>query len=372
MNKIVHLTDNELLQMAYDGFFTEADTLAEIAVIPDFRRLLIDFEDYPKFLLSGRHEYFSNRFFDELKTHKIIDFNLASEDILKLRHVINLAAVCDLFSGWRLAIGALNAKQLRDQVKKAVKDIGQSKSKTAAILARKLNSGDASRVIHMLKLFGWVEPDMANSQQLSLGASGGTRDRHTIHQMPVLRFQRNSPLLRESIQEMVSFGMNQQTAGNIVLVDNDPGMRDRYQKLNEEPDVLALNLDVNKALEELRGQIDNNNVAPRTFVLAFRIDHRMIPDTASFLRNLGAVIADTADFVVTVGAGHTNNEFRGRLEKISELTTSLIDRGLNPVKIRWHSGNTLAEQRSNPIFGEPGYATYEILYCKIKKSALMI
>ncbi|WP_445174266.1 hypothetical protein [Microcoleus sp.] len=366
-----HFAKNELFQFAQDGFLTEADSLAQTATAPDFRQLLKFFENYGGFLLSGRLQYFGDCFFEELKTLKTIDFSTPSEHLLKLKHAINLAAACDLFNGWSLAVGALNANQLRVQVKQAVKDMGESKSQTAEILARKLNSGDASRVIHMLKIFGWIAPDMANSRQLSLGASGGTRDRFAIHQMPTLRYQQNNPLLRESILEMVSFNMDRQTAGNIVLVDNDPGMQSDYQKLNEEPNILALNLDANKAMDELKSLISNNDVAPRTFVLAFRIDHRMIPDTGDFLRRMGAVIDDTADLVVTMGAGHTNSEFKGRLEKISELETSLIACGLNPVKIRWCCGKTLSEQRSNPIFGAPTYATYEILYCKLSKSALL-
>lgn len=360
---------NDLLQLAQNGFLTEADNLAQIAQSPDFTRLLGYFENYQEFLSTGRHEYFNNRFFEALSTDQVIDITGDSEDFIRLKHAINFAAACDLFAGWSLSTDSLKITKLRDQVKQSIRDLGGSQNHAGEILARKLNSGDASRVIHMLKIFGWVASDMTHSQQLSLGASGGTRDRYSIHQIPAPRYQRPNPLLREPTPEMVSFDVSRQTANNIVLVDNDPKMQHRYEKLNEEPNILALNLDGNHALDELKKRIANSEVEPRTFVLAFRIDHRMIPDSNEFLCRLGSVIDDAADLVVTIGAGHNVNEFKGRREKISELFTSLTQHDLKPVIIRWHSGKTLSAQRKNPVFGSPTYATYEILYCKLSKSA---
>ena len=370
MDNITRFTDNKLFEIAYNGFSSEVGILARIADAQNFRQLLENFENYPKFLSSHIHDFFGSRFYDELNNLKTIDFNKPTKDLLLLTNAINLAAACDLFTGWNLHLDKLQTDSLIDQLEHSIKDISKSKGQAAQILARKLNSGDASRVIHMLKLFGWIAPDMTNTQQLSLGASGGTRDRHSIHhQIPALRYQRHNPLLREPLPEMVSFNVEQQTATDIVLVDNDPKMHHRYHKLNEEPNILALNLDANNALDEIKNRIDNCLLAPRRFVLAFRIDHQMIPDAADFLHRLGSVIDETADLVVTIGAGHNISEFRGRLDKIDELIVSLTDLGLNPVKIRWHHGKTLSEQRNNPIFGAPAYATYEILYCKLAKSA---
>lgn len=371
MVKVRRSTESELFNFSHGGFLTEAECLAKTAAAPDFKRLLKIFGNYPEFLASSRHEYFSERFFDEIRTSKTLDFCTSSEDLRRLKQVINLAAACDLFNGWSLAVDALDAHQLRNQVKQAIKDIGKPRQQTSAILATKLNNGDATRVIHMLKILGWLAPNMENNPQLSLGASGGTRDRYAIHQMPALRYQQNNPLLSNPIQEMVSFATLQHAAGDIALVDNDAEMGERYRKLNEEPNLLALNLDVLAAMKELKSRIDRKELAPRKFVVAFRIDHRMIPETGKFFRCLGGVIDDTADLVITIGAGHTNQEFKGRMDKIGEIGKSLTDFGLNPVQIRWCCGDTLAEQRGNPVFGEPTYATYEILYCKLSRSALL-
>ena len=123
-------------------------------------------------------------------------------------------------------------------------------------------------------------------------------------------------------------------------------------------------------METLRRHIDANNAAPRNLVVAFRIDHRMIPDAVEFLKHLALIIEETADLIITIGAGHTNEEFKGRLQKIEELNETLHTYHLKPLKIKWHRGNNLSEQRQNPIFGDPTYATYEILYCKLIRSRL--
>ena len=370
MNDAAHRADPELFRLAQEGFLAEADHLARLAETPDFKTLLEFFEDYPDFLRSRRNGFIADCLSGHLKELDEIDFASAPEPILKLTNAFNLAAACDLFDGWTLPLDSLEAENLANHVKRAIREQAEDQGKVAAMLARKLNSGDASRVIHMLKLCGWIAPDMTGSAQLSLGASGGTRDRYSIHQIPKIHFHRYNPLLRKAKPESITFELENMAAHDVVLVDNDPKMAERYEKLNASNGVLALNLDANRALEELAARIDRKELRPRDFVVAFRIDHRMIPDSDSLLQLLGSVIADTAALVITIGAGHTNSEFRGRLEKIEELREALRRRGLNPKKIKWHRGSSLPEQRGNPVFGAPTYATYEILYCTLKQSAL--
>ena len=155
-----------------------------------------------------------------------------------------------------------------------------------------------------------------------------------------------------------------------MLIDNEPKMHERYQQLNMEKNVLALNLDGIEGLKRIKGAIGNNELVPRRLVVAFRIDHRMIPDTDNFVKLLGSVIAENAKLIITIGAGHTNKEFKGRLRKIDELMASLEKYDLNPVKIKWYRDGSLAERRGNPIFDAPTYATYEVLYCQLIRSRL--
>ena len=170
--------------------------------------------------------------------------------------------------------------------------------------------------------------------------------------------------------ELVSFELEKEAANDIVLVDNDQGMKERYKKLNAENNILALNQDANKAIEELAVHVANNEIMPRDLIVAYRMDPRMIPDVSDFLGLLGSVISNHADLIITIGAGHSNKEFKGRLNKIDEIMASLQNLKLNPVKIKWHTGKTIPEKRENPIFGEPTYSTYEILYCKLIQSNL--
>lgn len=361
---------DELFQLAKEGLLAEAGYLADLAQTPHFRALLETLEDYAEFLLSGRRTYFGDAFFKRLNGGTTLDFNETAEAIQKLRNCLNLLAACDLFAGWSLPFDQLQRNRLEALTEQAVREIGRSNTHVGGLLAQKLNSGDATRVIQLLKILGCIAPDMTHCSQISVGASGGTRDRSSIHQIPVMRYQRSNLLLRTPQPELISFKMDKQSVSDIVLVDNDPKMEGRYQKLSMEKNVLALNLDAIQAMEELRRQIDLKDTAPRNFVVAFRIDHRMIPDAIEFLKHLGLIISDTADLVITIGAGHSNAEFKGRLQKIEELNELLHTHHLQPLKIKWHRGNTPSEQRQNPIFGDPTYATYEILYCKLIRSRL--
>lgn len=363
---------DELLQLAQEGFLTEAGYLANLARTPDFRTLLKNLENYAEFLSSGRITYFGDSFFKQLNSRNTLGFNETVETIQKVYNCLNLLAACDLFAGWSLPFDQLEKNRLEAVTKQAVREIGQSNTNAGGLLARKLNSGDATRVIQLLKILGCIAPDMTHCSQVSLGASGGTRDRSSIHQIPVMRYQQSNPLLRTPQPELISFTMDKQSVSDIVLIDNDPKMEGRYQKLNMERNVLALNLDAIQAMQNLRRQIDLKNTAARNFVVAFRIDHRMIPDAVEFLKHLGLIITNTADLVITIGAGHSDREFKGRLQKIEELNELLQTYNLQPLKIKWHRGNTPSEQRQNPIFGDPTYATYEILYCKLIRSRLPV
>ena len=361
--------EHNLFQLALAGYLAEAGCLAKLAETHSFRTLLEIFEGYPAFLES-RRDYFGETSLNTLLNINTIDFDESSEILHKLKRCINLAAACDLFEGWTIPINNFDNKHLCNYVHDAITELKRKQKNVGSQLAAKLNSGDACRVIHMLKIFGWVAPDMTTSAQLSLGASGGIRDRYSIHYMPVIRYQRQNILLREPIPELVSFELEKKTANDIVLVDNDPKMRERYATLNAEPNILALNQDAYNSLKELAIGVETKEIIPRNFIVAYRMDHRLIPDAGYFLKLLAPVISNYADLIITIGAGHSNEEFKGRLKKINELMATLETLELNPVKIKWHRGKSLSDKRENPIFGEPTYATYEILYCKLIKSNL--
>ena len=145
------------------------------------------FANYSEFLTSNRENCFEPFLFGTWLERKVVSFDDSSESVRGLSACINLAAACAVFGGWTLPIDSLERSRLRATVDESINLAKEQHQNAAAVLAAKLNSGDASRVIHMLKLLGWIDPDLTASAQLSLGASGGTKDRHAIATFPVRR-----------------------------------------------------------------------------------------------------------------------------------------------------------------------------------------
>jgi len=361
------MNHSSVATLAKKGLLHEADTLATLASTPSFTTLIEHMEDYPDFLASRRYQLLGESFSTELMMDHMLDFDRSDAVVIQLKQATNLLAACDLFAGWSLPLNALEQATLREHTARAIRDLAQSRpdGSLGPLLAQKLNSCDTTRVIHLLKILGCIAPDMTGCFQLSLGASGGTRDRHSMHRMPAIEYTRHNPLLRQPPPESITFGQETHSVKDIVLVDNDPQMHKRYERLNREENTLALNQDMMASLKILRERIAAGDTKPRNLVVAFRIDHRMIPDAMDFIKHLREVTADAADLIITIGAGHSNKEFKGRCRKISELEQVLRKQRLSPLRIIWHRGTSIAEQRNSPLFGAPTYATYEILYCKI-------
>ena len=106
-------------------------------------------------------------------------------------------------------------------------------------------------------------------------------------------------------------------------------------------------------------------------IVGIRVDHRMIDDIADFFVKLAHVMEPQADFVISVGAGYSANEFEGRVNLISGIFDHLKSKKLDPTRIILHSGNTLKESRERPAFGYVAIATHEILYCRLHREILL-
>ena len=138
--------------------------------------------------------------------------------------------------------------------------------------------------------------------------------------------------------------------------------------MTAQDNVHALNKDVYIGLDEVAESVANNNLKPRTLITAYRLEPRAYTDTTLYLNNIGRTIASQADFITTIGSGDTDEEFRNRKQVIDDMYINLLDRGMNPIRIKMYKGETVQQQRFNPLFGLNQYASYEILYCKLKKS----
>ena len=74
---------------------------------------------------------------------------------------------------------------------------------------------------------------------------------------------------------------------------------------------------------------------PRNLVTALRIDHRMISDVPGFFGKLGKCMSNDCDFILSIGAGDTRDDFNGRVRLVKGIFTALVDAGLRPVLFKF-------------------------------------
>ena len=366
-------TDEVILKFVMEGYLHEARTLAEIARSGNLSRLLPRFLDYKHFINTERAMHYSDRFVESLLSrHAIINTEHPSKELSELYTCANLAAACTIFDGWQLPLTSLTPEYLPDQVARAVNSFHQGDIIKAIQLSDKLNGADTVRVIQTLKQLGLIRADTSTCRQLSLGAARGMRDVYSAHLYPRIEsgFE-NTILAREPGAQTIKFSAIQAYVHDVVLVDSHPMYKAHYQAINEKSEAIrTLHKDTYEALEDLSEQCANWKIQPRDLVLAFRIDHRMLPDVDRFLAGLGQVISDKADLILTIGAGHTLEDFQGRLDKIGEISAHLENRGMQPVRLQWCRGNSPREMREHPVFGTISITSFEILYCRLERALL--
>ena len=78
----------------------------------------------------------------------------------------------------------------------------------------------------------------------------------------------------------------------------------------------------------------------------------------------------SADLIVTMGSGHTLEDFEGRINKLKEIFDFLFKLKLNPTLIKLHGEGTTEQQRNSNSFSTRSITTYQILHCKLKKKIL--
>ena len=360
------ISDEEVYRLAIDGYLYELEMLIDIVHSNYFKDLLPIFAKYKKYISSNRRRQIGKMFIDDIqRTNKNAAISFPYDD-KKLSACVNLAACCEIFSGWSIPTNALSKKHVAEYLQFAISEFDMDKRKIARLMSSRLNSGDACRVIQSLKLLGLLTINPGSCYQLSLGCSVGHRDRQAVHNIPIIR-------KTASIEHtQLEFEVSSEKPRNIVLVDNDPGLKQIYDHINmkEAGRVLALNEDIYDGLENLLNHVFVKTLNPRNLIIAFRLEPKALTDIQVFLKYLGGIIDERADFITSIGAGDDNPAFKHRLDVLDELNTGFLERGLKPVRLKWYKGKNLEEQRSTPIYGLPQYATFEILYCKLKKQNL--
>ena len=364
-------SDQDIYDIAREGFLYELRKLIEIVQSAGFRNLLPAFLSYKAFLVKGRPRFFTQDLVDQLlQENRLIDATNCITDIRELFLCANIAACCEIFTGWTIPVNDLEITRANEYLTMGLANASADKASLGRSMAERLNNGDTVRVIQLLKLLGLLEADIASCHQVSLGASFGNRDCRAMHLEPSII--PTGAIAPSEVLPPLRFNAKPVSPGDIVLMDNDPTTKSVYAQLNAEGqgNVNAITVDLYEGLHWLARQVENLELVPRTMVVAFRIEPRAFTDVDQFLSCISKVIAESADLVMTIGSGETTDEFRHRLEVLEEINQRLSENGMKPVRIRCYRGNSPDEQRAKPVFGLSQYASYETLYCRLEKSKL--
>ncbi|MGB5259877.1 MAG: hypothetical protein WBO34_05065 [Gammaproteobacteria bacterium] len=360
-------------KLATEGYLYELGVLVKIVKSQAFGTLLPLFSEYEKFVSSGREDLFGADYVQRMfKEKRVIDAaDYTTLDVQPFT-CANLAACCEIFSGWTIPVGELDITRTDEYLKLALSHAGSDRRSTGRKLAVRLNKGDTARVVHLLKLLGLIPVYTHTCDQLSLCASVGERDRHALHQMPNIIRPSSLPSHGLPRPSPLQFGVKQYSPRSVVMIDKDPALEAVYKKLNHEEKgrLLAMNTDLNAGLEELSKRIRDRQMAARNLIVSFRLEPDAFSEVELFLKSLGRVIAEKADLILTIGAGDDLGEFRRRLKVLDNFDEGLSVRGMSPVRIKASKGKTARQQQSSPIYGLSQYASYETLYCRLDRSRL--
>ena len=373
-NFVASNSDGELFQLLLDGYLRECGRFARIAQSQIFDELISSFDQYEHFVkVQGRQATKRKLIASLADKTGTVDISTHSLEYERILSCAQLAACAHLFTGWSLRGEDLGIKEMEQIACKFVENVRKAGRSAVDRAIDKLNHADAIRVIQTLKLAGLIKPNISVRRQLSLGAGNGARDLHSIHLVPVIR-------VTESIQNpihmrrkrVLDFHIKSSEPNDVILIDGDDYLKKQYDWFNNKSHgkILAINDYAHEALQEVAKLVNNGKKEPRDFVIAMRMDPRMLDDVEQFQADIGTVIDDVADLIITIGAGHTDHEFMRRMDKMSEIFSSLKRKNMNPIRLRWNRGNSVSERRQNPALGAPSCASYEIICCRLLKKNL--
>ncbi len=357
-----------------NAYQDEADGFGIIYETDQFAEMLSNFENFTSFLKDKSRQTKSAKLIKTLsKGTGIIDLATNSNPVLKeILYYAHIAVCCELFQGWKIPIRSITRTNMRQYVQQAFSENYKNSDSNLSDPVNRYHRADASRTIQILRLLGLITISSENIRQISFAAGDAERDIHGIHMIPVIRRQRDK-LTNNGNNVLLEFSCVVPRSKHLILIDNDPIQTRLYTKFNETHKkwIMALNNDAEDAMEKIPALLRERNWKPCNFVAGIRIDHRMVPDVARFMSKLATNLDTSADFVFSIGAGHNLEDFQGRVIVIGKLFDYLKQRGMSPVRINLHGAGDIEQQRQSPSFGYSPYATYEIIYCKLKKKKLM-
>lgn len=355
------------------GYEFAADGFGAIAASKLFPELLSRFANYPKFLRNRNVRIDSEKLVSHLSHGTNVIYTSNQDEILKeMLYCTHMTTCCELFQGLSVPLDGLNRNTMRAYVNNLVQPFQGADKNTLRPMNDRLENSDATMVIQILRLLGLVRGKSSNCKQLSFAAGNGVREINGLHMQPVITRETGAAPGSGRRGNTILFGQKPDQAENIILIDNDPAFSNHYATLNgtQQGRIMGIIDDVTHAMDTLPETLAGNGMGLRNFIVALRIDHLMLPDVEGFLRRLSLIIEQTAELIITIGAGYTTDEFRGRVMKMDEVFNSLREKDLNPIRIILHGDGTFEEQRNSPDFGQLSLSTYEIIFCKLDRDKL--
>jgi len=357
---------NEIMK----SYQVDGDGLAVIAESGMLSNMLNNFKNYELFLGDRNKQFNSKKFIKKISKGSNVVFGVTNDvELRKIFYYAHLAACCELFNGWVFPLNTINRDSMRALIDHALYQFKNAPIGKLNEFQSKIHKSDVVRTIQVLRMMGLLTSNSESQRQLSFAAGNAERELDGVHMLPVIRHQKNAV----DNSNIIEFSKHVNRPEKVVLIDNAPAFKELYDSLNQDHSdwVLALNEDADSAIRKTSELISDNKIKPCNMIAGIRIDHEIIPDVACFFKQLVPVIDSVADLIISVGAGHTLEEFEGRINLMSAMFDYLKKQGMEPVKIILHGSGSAEAQRASPLFGNGPTTTYEILYCKIKKKKLL-
>ena len=359
----------------------EADGFGAICTSSIFRQILPHFRDYEKYLAGFKQSPSRQKAVKNiLQKDGIVSAAVPTRDLAEIFCISQVSACCELLRGKNIPISELNREGMRLLVQQTTAPLKDEPAISAEIPPDQYNETqrgllaavnviqnlDTIRVVQAIRQLGFLNTRSGLIHQLSLAVGNGYRDLVGLHAVPRILAEDSSS------GGILKFDVLDRQAAHTVLINNDPIYTRHFSSLNnkQEERVLALNMDVGQAIDILISKQNESGLAKRNLVVGLRIDHRKIPNVGDFLRQVTAVIDQSADLFLTIGAGNSQSEFEDRLRCFDDLFNALSRAELKPLRILMHKQGSLEDQRSSPLFGNIEYTSYQILHCKLLRKKL--
>lgn len=356
------------------SFRREAELLSKIVQSKNSQNIFDRFIDYNSFLdtlPSGEIAY--EKILKATNASGIIHNAIDNPVFRDAIYTSHLAACCSLFQKSSFFPDQLTKKELILLINNMLSSHKNADANTLANLGAGFHILDSIRTMQILRCLGLVSIKTEHIRILGLGTGGGDKEVWTMHVTPTINHvSLNKPIEGRDDKYALQFDIKTEYIKDAVIIDSDPQQKDKFKQMAtiEKPKIVCFNEYNDSALEQLPETQITRQMDSRNMVTAIRFDHRMFPEVDAFIKNVKASIADEADLIISIGSGHTIQEFKGRTEKIQEFFKSLTRLGMKPVIIKLHGKGALRKQWDSPNFGLPGTTTFQILYCRLIKSKI--